>query len=60
MKTFINMLKAEAGASAAEAALFLAFTGSVLAIAALGLPQAIGGAMEYTAACMNAPPSAVS
>ena len=59
MKTFINMLKDEAGASAAEYALILAVIGSVIAIAALVLSQAIGGAMENTAACINTPTSAV-
>jgi pilus assembly protein Flp/PilA len=59
MKTFINMLKDEAGASAAEYALILAVIGSVIAIAALVLSQAIGGAMQNTAECINTPTSAV-
>ena len=59
MKTFINMLKDEAGASAAEYALILAVIGSVIAIAALTLSQAIGGAMDNTADCINTPTSAV-
>ena len=58
MKTFINMLKDEAGASAAEYALILAVIGSVIAIAALVLSQAIGGAMQNTAECINTPTSA--
>jgi pilus assembly protein Flp/PilA len=58
MKTFINMLKDEAGASAAEYALILAVIGSVIAIAALVLSQAIGGAMDNTADCINNPISA--
>jgi pilus assembly protein Flp/PilA len=57
MKTFINMLRDEAGASAAEYALILAVIGSVIAIAALTLSQAIGGAMTNTAACINDPDS---
>jgi pilus assembly protein Flp/PilA len=57
MKTFINMLRDEAGASAAEYALILAVIGSVIAIAALTLSQAIGGAMTNTAGCINDPTS---
>ena len=59
MKTFINMLKDEAGASAAEYALILAVIGSVIAIAALTLSTAIGGAMTNTAECINTPNSTV-
>jgi pilus assembly protein Flp/PilA len=57
MKTFINMLKDEAGASAAEYALILAVIGSVIAIAALGLAGAIGGAMDTTSTCITNPSS---
>ena len=57
MKTFINMLKDEAGASAAEYALILAVIGSVIAIAALTLSGAIGGAMDKTANCIANPTS---
>jgi pilus assembly protein Flp/PilA len=53
------MLRDEAGASAAEYALILAVIGSVIAIAALTLSQAIGGAMTNTAQCINTPTSAV-
>ncbi len=53
MKTFINMLKDEAGASAAEYALILAIIGSVIAIAALGLGTAVGGAMDTAANCIT-------
>lgn len=55
MKTFINMLKDEAGASAAEYALILAVIGSVIAVAALTLAGAIGGAMNRTATCITSP-----
>jgi pilus assembly protein Flp/PilA len=51
------MLKDDSGASAAEYALILAVIGSVIAIAALFLSQAIGGAMNETAVCINAPNS---
>ena len=57
MKTFINMLKDQSGASAAEYALILAVIGSVIAIAALGLANAIGGAMDNAAACVSTPTS---
>ena len=54
MKTFINMLKDESGASAAEYALILAIIGSVIAIAALTLGQAIGARMTDAATCISA------
>jgi pilus assembly protein Flp/PilA len=47
----------ESGASAAEYALILAVIGSVIAIAALGLAGAIGGAMDSAASCIAAPDS---
>jgi pilus assembly protein Flp/PilA len=46
MKTFINMLKDESGASAAEYALILAIVGSALALAAIGLGRTIGNSMN--------------
>jgi len=46
MKTFINMLRDESGASAAEYALILAIVGSALAIAAYGLGNTIANAMN--------------
>jgi pilus assembly protein Flp/PilA len=55
MKNFINMLRDDRGASAAEYALILAIIGAVIAIAALTLSQAIGNAMNNTAACINNP-----
>ena len=58
MKTFIKMLKDDSGASAAEYALILAIIGSVIAIAALGLSNAIGNAMDDTAQCISTPTSA--
>lgn len=58
MRTFINMLKDEAGASAAEYALILAIIGSVIAIAALGLANAIGGAMDDASTCVADPTAA--
>lgn len=57
MKTFINMIRDESGASAAEYALILAVIGSVIAIAALTLSGAIGTAMDETADCIGDPTS---
>ena len=57
MKNFINMLRNKRGASAAEYALILAIIGAVIAIAALGLADSIGNAMDDTAACINNPVS---
>lgn len=53
MKTFINMLRDDRGASAAEYALILAIIGAVIAIAAITLSQAIGGAMNQAASCIS-------
>ena len=53
MNTFIRMLKDESGASAAEYALILAIVGSVIAIAAIGLANAVGGAMNRAASCIS-------
>ena len=58
MKTFIQMLKDESGASAAEYALILAIIGSVIAIAAIGLAKAVGSAMDNAASCIGSTTSA--
>jgi pilus assembly protein Flp/PilA len=55
MKTFINMLRDDRGASAAEYALILAIIGSVIAIAAVGLGGAISNAMNDASKCINNP-----
>lgn len=55
MKTFIKMLNDKRGASAAEYALILAIIGAVIALAALGLADAIGNAMTDTAECIKDP-----
>ena len=57
MKNFINMLRNKRGASAAEYALILAIIGAVIALAALALADAIGNAMDNTAACIEQPTS---
>lgn len=44
--TFINMLRDESGASAAEYALLLAIVGSLIAASALALGNNIGKAMD--------------
>ena len=54
MKTFINMLKDESGASAAEYALILAFIVSVIAVATITLGNAIGARMTDAATCISA------
>jgi pilus assembly protein Flp/PilA len=55
MKNFIKMLRDKRGASAAEYALILAIIGAVIALAALGLADAIGNAMNNTATCIESP-----
>lgn len=60
MKTFIKMLKDESGASAAEYALILAIVGVGIAVAAVTLGGAIGGAMNTAADTINNPPAAAS
>lgn len=54
MKTFINMLKDNSGASAAEYALILAIVGTAIAAAAIVLGNSIAGAMNNAAACIQA------
>lgn len=59
MKSFIKLYGDKRGASAAEYALILAIIGAVIAIAALGLADAIGNAMDDTANCIDTPTAAV-
>ncbi|NJC06638.1 pilus assembly protein Flp/PilA [Sphingomonas kaistensis] len=54
--TFINMLKDEAGASAAEYALLLAIVGSLIAASAVALGANIGAAMDGAGAQICNPP----
>lgn len=54
MKTFINMLKDEAGASAAEYALILAIVGGAIALAAVALGGTISSAMNKASDCIAA------
>jgi pilus assembly protein Flp/PilA len=60
MKTFINMLKDESGASAAEYALILAIVGTAIAASAILLGGAISNSMTRAANCINQVPSATS
>ena len=53
MKTFLNMLRDEAGASAAEYALILAIVGSAIALAAITLGGAISTSMNTAADCIS-------
>ncbi|WP_343346776.1 Flp family type IVb pilin [Sphingomicrobium sp. XHP0239] len=53
MTNFMNMLRDESGASAAEYALILAIIGSVIAVAAIGLGGSIGNAMDEASECID-------
>ena len=53
MKTFINMLRDDAGASAAEYALILAIVGAGIAIAAFNLGGSITTAMDAAGDCID-------
>lgn len=53
MKTFINMLRDEAGASAAEYALILAIVGSAIALAAIGLGNTISNSLNSASTCIS-------
>ena len=53
MKTFINLLKDQSGASAAEYALILAIIGAGIAVAAYNLGTAISTAMSKSGSCIN-------
>ena len=53
MTKFINMLKDDSGAAAAEYALILAIVGAAIAIAAIGLGSAVSKAMNRATTCIN-------
>ena len=57
MKTFINMLRDESGASAAEYALILAIIGGAIALAALALGNAVANSMNRASNCIKTPSS---
>jgi len=53
MKTLIKLMKDDSGASAAEYALILAIVGSVIAIAAITLGNAISNALGRASTCVD-------
>ena len=53
MKTLINLMKDDSGASAAEYALILAIIGGAIALAAIGLGNAVSGSMNRAASCVK-------
>jgi pilus assembly protein Flp/PilA len=53
MKTFINMLRDDSGASAAEYALILAIIGAAIALAAIALGNAVATAMNRASNCVS-------
>ena len=57
MKTFINMLRDDSGASAAEYALILAIVGTGIALAAVYLGESIATAMSEASNCIKNPPT---
>lgn len=54
MTNFINMLKNDSGAAAAEYALILAIVGAAIAIAAVGLGSAVSNSMNRASNCIKA------
>jgi pilus assembly protein Flp/PilA len=59
MKTFINMLRDDSGASAAEYALILAIIGGAIALAAITLGKTIGNSLTMASSCIAKGSSAV-
>ena len=53
MKTFMNMIRDESGAAAAEYALILAIVGAAIAIAAVGLGSAVANSMNRASTCIK-------
>ena len=60
MKKFINMLRDDSGAAAAEYALILAIVGAAIAFAAVALGGSIANAMQSAKACIDSPPSSTT
>ena len=60
MKTFINMLRDDSGASAAEYALILAIIGAAIALAAIALGNAVATAMNRASNCVKSNSSTYS
>ena len=55
MTKFINLLKNDSGAAAAEYALILAIVGAAIAVAALTLGSTVANSMTKAANCINSP-----
>ena len=53
MKTFMNMIRDESGAAAAEYALILAIVGAAIAVAAIGLGSAVANSMNRASNCIK-------
>lgn len=53
MKNFVNMLRDESGASAAEYALILAIVGTAIAAAAILLGNTISNALNDASTCIS-------
>lgn len=53
MRTFINLLRNDSGASAAEYALILAIVGAAIAVAAIALGGTISNAMNDASTCIS-------
>ena len=60
MKAFINMLRDDSGASAAEYALILAIIGGAIALAAITLGKTIGNSLTKASSCISKGSSAVA
>ena len=60
MKTFINMLRDDSGASAAEYALLLAIIGGLLALAAITLGGQISNTLKTASNCISKGSTAVA
>lgn len=57
MNKFINMLRDDSGAAAAEYALILAIVGAAIAFAAVALGGSIANAMDDAKQCIDNPPT---
>ena len=55
MTKFINLLKNDSGAAAAEYALILAIVGAAIAVAALALGSTIANSMNRASNCITTP-----
>lgn len=53
MKTFLNVLRDDSGAAAAEYALILAIVGSAIALAAIALGGAVANSMNRATNCIK-------